>query len=104
MGLYNRLVVPRPTPCSNCGSASDLVIQFQFGNIMMNNYAIGDEVKWDGNVRGSHNSGKTEILGYPEPCSHCGFDGDDMYVVEFDGDEIRCFRLAAEEDLALLDW
>ncbi|MCX5400941.1 hypothetical protein [Streptomyces sp. NBC_00102] len=103
MGTYNLLTVPRPQPCTKCGSTADLVIQFHFGGVRLRNLSIGDAVDWSGKTKGSPQKGRSDVLGYPEPCPACGFDDDRLCVVEFDGDVITGYRRAEEADLMRLE-
>jgi hypothetical protein len=104
MGLYSRLVVPRPLPCPQCGSQADLVVQFHFGSKRMQNFSIGSAIDWSGRTEGSPRSGRFGVVGYLEPCPSCGHDDDTLCVVEFHGDVIVGYRAATEEDMREFEW
>ncbi|WP_328867194.1 hypothetical protein [Streptomyces sp. NBC_00304] len=104
MGVYDRLFVPRDSPCPQCGSRADLVIQFHFGDVWLHRFRVGDTIAWSAGAKGSPRTGRFGIPGYPEWCEACGLDDEDLYVVEFDGDVITGHRRATEEDLEGFDW
>ncbi|MGW1468113.1 hypothetical protein ACWCWD_13475 [Streptomyces sp. NPDC001493] len=104
MGVYDKLFVPRPVPCPQCGSEEELVIQFHFGDVQLNHFRVGDAVTWSDTAEGEPRTGRFEILGYPEFCPTCGRQDGGFFLVEFDGDVITGYRRATEEDMDRFEW
>ncbi|WP_326662525.1 hypothetical protein [Streptomyces sp. NBC_00385] len=104
MGVYDRLFVPAPSPCCQCGAQGDLVIQFHFGDVYLHRFRVGDTIAWSDRAKGSPRTGRFEMPGYPEWCTRCGFDPEEHYLVQFDGNVIVGYREATEEDMERFDW
>ena len=104
MGVYDRLFVPAPAPCPQCGAQGDLVIQFHFGDVYLNKFRVGDTIAWSDRAKGSPRPGRFEVPGYPEGCTQYGLDHGGFHLVQFDGDVIVGCRKATEEDVESFDW
>lgn len=79
MSVYNRLRAE--ARCPNCGETSQQVIQFKFGDTWLDEYALGDSLRWGGNDIGRPGIKKVIVRGAGEECPVCHSGGEDFSVV-----------------------
>ena len=77
MGLFN--ILRTKTECPLCKRVGIFEIQFKYGGTRLNEYVLGDKLKWDYNCEGEPNCKKVLVESISPKCSNCGVEH-----VEFD--------------------
>lgn len=86
MGLYSTLVAD--VRCTNCKQKHKRELQFNFGNVRLLTYQIGDQIQWGGNDEGKPNLSKVQAQAHPDECPNCGFN-DDYFEILIEKDVIK---------------
>ncbi|MBB6350211.1 hypothetical protein AB0C18_12855 [Nonomuraea muscovyensis] len=74
MGLFNRVKLPDPLTCPNCGVAGIWTAQFRFGATDQIDYEVGQRLSWEyiWAVEGEPGHHRVLAQGILEGCPHCG--------------------------------
>ena len=80
MSAFNTVSVPAGETCPACGTEIRRRVQFKYGSRRAYEYVVGDELRWGANDTGERVHLVT-VLGFPEPCPHCGDDPGGVYDV-----------------------
>ncbi|GLY06289.1 hypothetical protein [Actinoplanes sp. NBRC 101535] len=84
MGAFSVVTAPEET-CPHCGSRIRRGVQFKYGALWANRYAVGDPVEWGAGDAGEP-ARLVQVMGDPEPCPVCGDEPEWVYdIVVRDG-------------------
>lgn len=102
MGAFNdvraRLI------CPSCANDAEVEVQFKYGSVWQNHYAMGDTLRWGTNDVGQPGRALVIVDGEATTCPACGHDGDWPVYVTIERDIIQSARTATgEHDFAALD-
>lgn len=102
MSAFNTVSVQRLTPCERCGDATEIGLQYAYGDTWQYHYKLGDYIQWGGNDRGTP-SDEIEFVAYPEDCPICGLLSVKDYVITIRKNQIVAYRLALPDDIPRLE-
>lgn len=79
MGAFN--TVRTRADCPRCCIATDVTVQFKYGDIYQHHYRVGDTLRWGGNDKGVPGTTCAVVNGIAETaCFNCGYDDWYFYV------------------------
>jgi hypothetical protein len=85
MGLFNTLLTA--LPCPNCSDIIEKQIQFKYGDTRLNEYRIGDRLRWGSNNEGQPGYKKVKVWATGVHCPICGYDPEwDEYEILIEND------------------
>ncbi|MBX2801352.1 MAG: hypothetical protein KTR31_26980 [Myxococcales bacterium] len=97
MGAFN--TVSARLRCPQCGTSSDVTVQFRYGRTWQLAYSVGDNLEWGGNDVGDRATPRVVVEGVVEQaCPSCAFDDWDAYVFVEAG-EIKGVKTAMGEHI-----
>lgn len=88
MSAFNVVTLDRDEICPNCTNSIRRRVQFKYGDTWQYDYLIGDRIRWGGNDVGKR-AHKVKVLGQPEDCPVCDFEGPGVYDVIICDDVIK---------------
>jgi hypothetical protein len=79
MGLFNTLRAR--IECPACGEVGLFEIQFKYGGARLNEYVLGDKLKWDYNCEGEPNCKKVLVESISPKCPSCAIEHVEFNVI-----------------------